>query len=171
MSDLFSVRSLFGMAFYCLSTMMGSVASAQFSEAEVMAPIHKMFKAMTMADTALLQSTFHSNVTFATLVVLPEGKLNLTREIGTQNFKMAISKMKPGYLQEPIFDYKVFFADGFAQVWAPYALFAGGQFRHCGVDAFQLMVTSDGWKIIHLADTRKKENCNVPDSILKAYNH
>jgi|GEM_PF-258820 len=169
MSDFFSIRSFFRLTLFYFTTIMAMVASAQHADTDVMAPIHKMFEAMAKADTALLQSTFHSDVTFATVVVLPDGNLKLTRENGPQNFKMAIAKLKPGFLQEPIFDYKVFFADGFAQVWAPYALFAGGQFRHCGVDAFQLVLTPDGWKIIHLADTRKKENCQVPDHIMKAY--
>ena len=34
-----------------------------------------------------------------------------------------------------------------ATVWAPYDFWTDGKFSHCGVDAFDLIKTSDGWKI------------------------
>ena len=53
----------------------------------------------------------------------------------------------------------------FAQVWCDYAFYIGNTFSHCGVDAFQLHKQKDGWKIFHLADTRRTENCTIPKSI------
>jgi hypothetical protein len=34
-----------------------------------------------------------------------------------------------------------------ATVWAPYDLWVDGKFNHCGVDAFDLIKTADGWKL------------------------
>ena len=34
-----------------------------------------------------------------------------------------------------------------ATVWAPYDFWIDGKFSHCGVDAFDLIKTADGWKI------------------------
>lgn len=34
-----------------------------------------------------------------------------------------------------------------ATVWAPYDLWTDGKFSHCGVDAFNLIKTAEGWKI------------------------
>lgn len=34
-----------------------------------------------------------------------------------------------------------------ATVWAPYDFWTDGKFSHCGVDAFDLIMTPDGWKI------------------------
>jgi hypothetical protein len=34
-----------------------------------------------------------------------------------------------------------------ATVWAPYDFWTDGTFSHCGVDAFNLIKTADGWKI------------------------
>ena len=34
-----------------------------------------------------------------------------------------------------------------ATVWAPYDLWVDGKFSHCGIDAFDLIKTPDGWKI------------------------
>ena len=34
-----------------------------------------------------------------------------------------------------------------ATVWAPYDFWTDGTFSHCGVDAFDLIKTADGWKM------------------------
>ena len=34
-----------------------------------------------------------------------------------------------------------------ATVWAPYDFWIDGKYSHCGIDAFDLVKTSDGWKI------------------------
>ena len=34
-----------------------------------------------------------------------------------------------------------------ATVWAPYDFWIDGKFSHCGIDAFDLIKTEDGWKI------------------------
>lgn len=162
-------RQIFQLGLFYLAMLSGAHLKGQHTDADVMAPIYRMFEGMTKSDTTLLQSSFNSSISFSTLNILPNGELTLARENDAQNFKKAISQLQPGYLQEPIFDVKVSHADGFAQVWAPYGLFVGGKFRHCGVDAFQLILTSEGWKIFHLADTRKKENCQIPEKIMKAY--
>jgi len=46
-----------------------------------------------------------------------------------------------------------------ATVWTEYDFHLGSQFSHCGVDAFQLLKTSAGWKIVALSDTARREGC------------
>jgi hypothetical protein len=46
-----------------------------------------------------------------------------------------------------------------AQVWAPYEFYAGPKFSHCGVDAFMLAKTAQGWRIVSLGDTRRRTGC------------
>jgi hypothetical protein len=46
-----------------------------------------------------------------------------------------------------------------ATVWTEYDFHLGTQFSHCGVDAFQLLKTSAGWKIVALSDTARREGC------------
>ncbi|HZY40273.1 MAG TPA: hypothetical protein VFE53_26650 [Mucilaginibacter sp.] len=56
--------------------------------------------------------------------------------------------------------YDVIKIDGdLACVWAPYKFYFGDQFSYCGVDVFQLMRTADGWKVIYVMDTERKNNC------------
>lgn len=46
-----------------------------------------------------------------------------------------------------------------ASVWVDYWFFAGERFSHCGVDAFVLARQAGAWKIISVADTRRREGC------------
>jgi hypothetical protein len=46
-----------------------------------------------------------------------------------------------------------------AVVWAEYSFYAGTKFSHCGVNAFQLVKTADGWRILALTDTRQRTGC------------
>ena len=48
-----------------------------------------------------------------------------------------------------------------AQVWAEYSFFLGEKFLHCGVNAFQLIKLNGDWKIIHIMDTRRKDDCQM----------
>jgi hypothetical protein len=46
-----------------------------------------------------------------------------------------------------------------ASVWTEYAFYAGDEFSHCGIDAFQVAQTPEGWRIIALTDTRRRDGC------------
>ena len=50
---------------------------------------------------------------------------------------------------------------GLAKVWTRYDLFVDGVHSHCGVDDVLLVRTGEGWRIIHLADTRTTEGCQA----------
>jgi hypothetical protein len=68
-------------------------------------------------------------------------------------------------LAEEIWNLKIQMDGDFAQAWCEYAFYYQNKFSHCGVDAFHLIKTTEGWKIFHLADTRRKENCIIPEEI------
>ena len=54
-----------------------------------------------------------------------------------------------------------------ATVWAPYDLWVDGKFNHCGVDAFDLIKTSEGWKIAGGAFTMEAKCAPSPLGPLK----
>lgn len=137
-------------------------------EAAVKQVISNVFFAMHRGDTVLLKSSFADEVTMATVVKNKEGKISVRREL-LASFISAVGKPQPEPLTEEIWDIKVQFDGDFAQAWCDYAFYVGKRFNHCGVDAFQLYRTPEGWKIFHLADTRRKENCNIPEEIQKKY--
>jgi len=82
--------------------------------------------------------------------------------LSTENAKDFVKAI--GTPHTAIYDERITFGtvniDGdLASVWAPYEFYLGDKFSHCGVDVFQLLKTADGWKIIYIVDTRRKDNC------------
>ena len=47
-----------------------------------------------------------------------------------------------------------------ASVWVEYSFYIGPRLSHCGVDAFQLARDASGWKIVAIADTRRRLGCS-----------
>jgi len=62
--------------------------------------------------------------------------------------------------EERLLDYKVQIDGNLAHVWTPYEFWFNGAFSHCGANAFTLAKTDDGWKIVHLIDSRRRSSCN-----------
>jgi hypothetical protein len=40
-----------------------------------------------------------------------------------------------------------------------YSFYLGDKFSHCGVDAFLLARDGTEWKVVSLADTRRRQGC------------
>lgn len=144
----------------------GFLLAQTADETQVTAVINNLFKAMQTNDTVLFKSVFADPVTMASVMKNREGKVVIERETGIKDFVKQISKPHPrGAYNEEIWDMKVQLDGDFAQAWCDYAFYLGNTFSHCGVDAFHLVRTAEGWKIFHLADTRRQQGCNVPQNI------
>lgn len=131
----------------------------------ITATIQQLFKGMENGDSAQVHATFARDITMATVRRDKAGNPLLQREASPQGFLKAVGTPHPQTWYEEIWDVKVQQDGDFAQVWCDYAFYIGNTFSHCGVDAFQLHKQKDGWKIFHLADTRRTENCTIPKSI------
>jgi len=136
------------------------------SEKSIREPIDRLFLGMARGDSAMVHSCFAAQVTMATILKGKTGQPSIRYQNGITDFLKAVGTPHPDSFNEPIWDLKVNVDGDFAQAWANYAFYIGNQFSHCGVDAFHLVRGVDGqWKIFHLADTRQKEGCNIPESI------
>lgn len=128
--------------------------------AAVQQVVMELFDAMRAGDTAAIGALFH-----------PSGRLmrvgrNRAGEYGVtvtpiERF-IAIVGGANAYLDERIWDVEIRIDEDLATVWTKYALFANEEFSHCGVDAFQLARLSDGWKIIQISDTQRRDGCEIP---------
>ncbi|WP_422361134.1 nuclear transport factor 2 family protein [Reichenbachiella sp.] len=137
-------------------------------ETQVMKVVERVFKAMSTSDSTMLKSCFSPDAATYTLFTDKDGKPQI-RQGSLQRFIDAVGQPKEDIWNEPIWNEKVEIDGPLAAVWVDYAFYLNNQFLHCGVDAFQLVKTEDGWKIFHLADTRRKENCVVPEEIKSRY--
>lgn len=120
--------------------------------------VNTMFDAMRKGDSTLLKSVFSKEMVLQSVSNNKEGKAVFSTE-KADGFIKAI-----GTPHTEVYDERITFGDikidgDLASVWAPYKFYLGDKFSHCGVDVFQLMKTTDGWKIIYIVDTRRKDNC------------
>jgi hypothetical protein len=130
-------------------------------EAAVMAVVEGLFDAMRAGDSTALRAALHPSATAATASIR-EGVPTLTRETSLDGFVQAVGTPHEDVWDERIWDAGVEVDGPLATAWMKYAFYAGETFSHCGVDAFQLFKGQDGWKIFHIADTRRQEGCETP---------
>ncbi len=133
----------------------------------VMDVILRLFDGMRAGDSDMVRSVFYDQVEMYTSTTDKSGKPVLKKD-DVEKFITAVGTPHDEVWDEPIWDYEVRIDGNLAQVWTKYAFYLGKQFSHCGVDAFHLTRTSDGWKIFHLTDTRQREGCEVPELIRKS---
>ena len=136
----------------------------------VMVSVKMLFEGMQKGDSALARKAFSKNVTMATIGTDKNGNPFIKHESSIDDFLKAIGTPHAEVYHEMIWDEKILIDGNFAQVWTSYAFYLGKKFNHCGVDAFHLVKSTTGdWKIFHLADTRQKEGCKVPEKIAKQF--
>jgi hypothetical protein len=119
--------------------------------------INNMFSAMKTIDTVLLKSCFADNCILQTIVTTKNG--NSIKPDALYNFVKSISTQEAYTLDEQIVFEKILTDGILASVYTPYKFYFKGKFNHCGVNSFQLVKLNGDWKIVHLIDTRYKNNC------------
>lgn len=134
-------------------------------EIAVKETIGKLFRGMELGDSAMVRAAFAEEVTMATSRRDKENNPLLTRESSLAAFLKAVGTPHTEVWYEEIWNIHVQLDGDLAQVWCDYAFYAGNRFSHCGVDAFQLHRGKQGWKIFHLADTRRNNGCVIPEGI------
>lgn len=140
-------------------------AQKSTEEAAVKEVVHRLFLGMEKGDSAMVRSAFNTDVTMATVFRDKTNHPMLEHENSIEGFLKAVGTPHAEVWYEEIWNLSVKIDGDFAQGWCEYAFYVGNKFSHCGVDAFELHKGADGWKIFHLADTRRKEGCNIPAEI------
>ena len=136
-----------------------AAASAQSADsAAVLGVAESVFDAMRKRDTVMLKAAFAPDARLTTAVVGRDGAPRITSE-KLESFVAALAQPSADVWDEKTFKPEVRIDGNLATVWMEYDFYAGTKFSHCGVDAFQLAKFADGWKIVALADTRRREGC------------
>jgi len=142
-----------------------SQAQESGEENAVREVITRLFTGMEKGDSAMVHAVFTEQVTLATAFRDKNKNPVLRREASVEDFLKAVGTPHKEVWHEETWNLKVQIDDDFAQAWCDYAFYIDNTFSHCGVDAFQLHKGKDGWKIFHLADTRRKEGCEIPKPV------
>ncbi len=155
----------FKLFFLLLTIVYSTPSQAQNNEDEIKNVIHQLFNSMEKGDSSKLHSAFAEYVTMATISKDKDNSPKINYESSINDFIKTVGTPHPEIWYEEIWDLKIKIDGDFGQAWCDYAFYVGNRFSHCGVDAFHLYRGNEGWRIFHLADTRRKENCNVPPEI------
>jgi hypothetical protein len=128
-------------------------------EVAVKAVIAQLFDGMREADSAKVRNAFAPDAIMQTIRKNGQSQVEIVGE-KPDGFIQSIGKQTRDVLDEQI-TYASFHSDGqLATVVTPYKFYFKGTFSHCGVNAFQLVKFSDGWKIQYIIDTRRKVDCD-----------
>ena len=133
-----------------------SVAAVPDEREAVLAVVQRLWDGMRTRDTALVRSVFDSSASL-TRVATRNGEARV-QVLPVSGFIEALGRANEAW-NERMFAPEVRIDGSLATVWTEYDFHLGNQFSHCGVDAFQLLKTSAGWKVVALSDTARREGC------------
>jgi hypothetical protein len=146
-----------------------SVQAQTSDEKDIQAVVDQLFKGMEKGDSAMVHNAFTKEVSMTTIFRDKTNNPVIINENSLTEFLNAVGKPHKEVWYEEIWNMKINVDGDFASAWCDYAFYVDKNFSHCGVDAFHLFRTKEGWKIFHLADTRRKANCTIPADIEKKH--
>ena len=131
---------------------------AQSAEEEVQAVVDALFDAMRAADSAAVRELFHPEMG----KMASSGDRDGVAGVGfgaISGFVEAVGGAEPGAFDEKIGPAEIRIDDNLATVFTPYAFHYNGNLSHCGVNVFLIARVCEDWRIVGLADTRRKQGC------------
>lgn len=135
-----------------------SAPASQDAEAEVKAVVQALFDGMRQADSSMVRPLFHAKARLITMDLVNAGSPVQVEE-SVEGFIRMIGRPRTAVFDEQLSNIRTLIDGSLASVWADYRFFRGTTLSHCGVDHFLLVKEGGVWKIIELADTRRRENC------------
>lgn len=122
--------------------------------------IKKLFDAYRAQDTSIMSTLFHPDAVMGSTGMDKEGK-PMFRKGDVKGFLNFAGTKNGNYYDERIYSYDVTVDGPLATAWTEYSFFLNKNFSHCGYNMFTLFKSADGWKIIGITDTRRKEGCKM----------
>jgi Putative lumazine-binding len=148
-------------AFVCacaLVILVSARAHAQDPDrAHVLATVQSFFDSMEKADAELAKKILMPDARFFSAAER-DGKVTIRPSTGDA-FVASFSNPNRGKALERMWDPEVRVRGSIAQVWTRYDFHNNGAFSHCGIDAFNLVKTDDGWKIASAMWTVERTGC------------
>ncbi len=133
-------------------------AAGQSAEDEVQAIVNALFDAMRDADSAAVRELFHPEMG----KMASSGTRDGVADVGygaIEGFVEAVGDAEPGAFDERIGPAEIRIDDNLATVFTPYAFHYNGNLSHCGVNVFLIARVGEDWRIVGLADTRRRQGC------------
>ncbi len=126
-------------------------------EAAVKKVVRQLFDGMRKGDSALVSRVFYTGARLQTTYTDKTTGKPALREQSITDFVKAVGTPHKEVWDERLSGYEIKIDDNLAIAWTPYEFYVGDTFSHRGVNVFQLFRSENGWKIISIADTRRKK--------------
>jgi hypothetical protein len=150
------MKTLLFLATFLLLTNLSFAQSED--EKAVKAVVIQLFEGMQKHDSTMIRACFHPSARMQSMGAdRKTGVVGLTTEATIDGFVKSIGSIPASVkIEERVLSSEIRIDAQMATAWTPYELYVNEKRQHCGVDAFQFFKTEKGWKIISIADTRRK---------------
>jgi hypothetical protein len=138
-------------------------ASAEPSsrEAEVIAVAEAFLEALSSKDGAALEALSLPGGSVHAVVVAEDGAVEGISSRPMEDDVVSIPA-NPNALFERMWDPVARVHGPIGIVWTPYDFWVNGAWSHCGVDAFSMIETEEGWRISSITYTVERAGCPEP---------
>jgi hypothetical protein len=131
----------------------------QSDELAVQKVIESLFDGMRAKNINQLATVFEDEAMMQTIALGDNGPQ--VNPGSVSDFMKRISTTPADtQLDERILNFEIKVDGPMASAWTPYEFYVNGTFSHCGVNSFQLVKFTQGWKVVCIIDTRRKDPCN-----------
>lgn len=140
----------------CCVTLITSSVYAQAEKSEVLAITKLFFDALEKGDTAAFQNLFLDDA--HNYYVQEKDTKVRAGSRSPKSFRFDKDRIvRERFLENGV---EVMVHNRIAVVWGLYNLWINDKFSHCGVDAFTMLKTEQGWKISSLSYSIESEDCS-----------
>jgi len=149
---------------YCLFFFLSTITfcQAQVDSLDVQAVhdvLDDLFDGMRESDSLKVKSVFADGAKMNSVYTKKNGEF-VVRDEKPAGFITAVGTPHEGVWDEKLLSVEIRIDGNLAQVWTPYEFYLDEDFQHCGVNAFHMIRTTEGWKILQLTDTRRRSSCD-----------
>ncbi len=138
-------------------------ANAQADEKmAVQKTVEDFFDAFHAQDSVKMRALAAKDITLQSIGKNKAGETQLRIDDFDSFLKGLVGIPKERKFQEKINSYSIQVDGPMANAWTEYEFWIDGKLSHCGVNSFQMIDEGNGWKIIYLIDTRRREGCGAP---------
>jgi len=117
-------------------------------------------QAQSDSMTLMVKNAFHEKASMYT-TFQREGKSQV-RTYAVADFVKSIGEPHDVVYDERLGNYTLEIDEVLATMAVRYYFFLGESPSHCGTNFFTFFKSDDGWRIVSIADTRRKEPCDLP---------
>jgi ketosteroid isomerase-like protein len=126
-------------------------------EGQLREAVTALLDAMRAGDADGVREAFMADARLQTVTTGVNGAGLRDEEV--EDFARAVGAPREQVWNERIDAWHIRVDGDLAVVTTDYSFFVDDRFTHCGMNAFLMLRTSEGWKIFQLVDTRRRTGC------------